>query len=280
MRTRHSLIAVAALSVLTLAGCDKEAVSGAPGAATPGPGQPATNGGDAKEDTAADPKTLLSNAARTSKDSGTYKFEYRLDTGDEGARTGGFAAKGEVDVRNARFKGTTTLDAGGGNVLAVDVVGIGRDFYMRSATAGDKWSRMDLDEMAKGTPGAAAQVERSGKDPLGYLDKLKEYASSTPDGTDTVRGQAATRYRVVVDRDKVLAQAEETGDGGGQVDPVALMAAQGDAKVWLDSKGRVVRFTFSGAAADGTTGGFNAELYDYDLPVSIEAPAASEVGGN
>jgi hypothetical protein len=277
MRTRHSLIAVAALSVLTLAGCDKEAVSGAPSAATPGAGQAtATIGGDAKKDTPADPKALLANAARTSKDSSTYKFEYKIDASDKGVEGSGISATGEIDVKNNKFKAQSTMDAGGGHKLVFDVVVVGKDFYMKSAAGGDKWMKTNLDDLANSLPGAGGQNQQSGKDPVSYLDKLKDYASSTPDGTDTIRGQAATRYKVVVDKDKVLAQAKE----GDNADPVALMAAQGDAKIWLDSKGRLVKAFFGGADADGNKGSFTTELYDYDQPVTIEAPAASEVGGN
>lgn len=277
MRTRHGLIAVAALSVLTLAGCDKEAVSGAPSAATPGTGQPATNGGgDAKKDTPADPKALLANAARTSKDSSTYKFEYRIDTSDKGTDGSGISAKGEIDVKNGKFKGESTMDAGGGHKVVFNVVVVGKDFYMKSATGGDKWKKANLDDLANSLPGGGGQNQQSGKDPMSYLDKLKDYASSTPDGTDTVRGQAATRYKVVVDKDKVLAEAKEKDTA----DPVALMAATGEAKIWLDSKGRLVKAYFGGADADGAKGSFTTELYDYDQPVSIDAPAASEVDGN
>src|SRR3954447_2201429 len=146
MRTRHSLIAVAALSVLALAGCDKEAVSGAPSAATPGAGQPAaTGGGEPKKDTPADPKSLLSNAARTSKESGTYKFEYKIDTSDKGAEGGGISATGEIDVKNNKFKAESTMDAGGGHKLVFNVVVVGKDFYMKSATGGDKWMKTNLD---------------------------------------------------------------------------------------------------------------------------------------
>src|SRR3954470_12830570 len=102
MRTRHSLIAVAALSVLALAGCDKEALPGVPTA--PGNQPAAATGGNdkgaASKPAAADPKALLANAAQASHDSSTYKFEYKMDSASGDGETGGISSKGEVDTRN------------------------------------------------------------------------------------------------------------------------------------------------------------------------------------
>ncbi|MFD1051288.1 hypothetical protein ACFQ1S_39985, partial [Kibdelosporangium lantanae] len=207
--------------------------------------------------TPADPKSLLSNAARTSKDASTYKFEYKIDGSDKGAEGTGISAKGEIDVKNGRFKAESTMDAGGGNKLVFNVVVVGKDFYMKSATGGDKWMKTNLDDLSNSLPGASGRSQQSGKDPVSYLDKLKDYASSTPDGTDTVHGQAATRYKVVVDKDKVLAEAKDKDTA----DPVALMAAQGgESKIWLDSKGRLVKAFFGGTDGDGNAGSFNASL--------------------
>jgi hypothetical protein len=277
MRARHSLIAVAALSVLALAGCDKE-TAGAPIPGAPGANQPAgtsaTNGGDAKPNSS-DPKALLANAAKTSHDSGTYKFEYKM-TSNSTEETGGMSSTGEVDTKAGKFKGETTMDAGGGNKLVMTAISDGKNLYMKSNAGGSgKWLKTNIEELQKqleqmgGSTSKSAQSQA--KDPMSYLDKLKDYASSTPDGTDTIRGQSATRYKLVVDREKVLA-----GDNADK-DPVAIIAAtSADSKIWLDSKGRLVQFSFTGSQG-GTAGEFSAQMYDYDVPVNIEIPTDDQV---
>src|SRR5690242_10436282 len=125
MRTRHALVTVAALSALALAGCEKSAMPGTPlapgdasGAAAAGQasgGQAA--GGVTKQDTpaAVDPKALMSNAAKTSKDASSYQFEWKMD--DKTADGAGqWTSSGTVDSKSGKSKVDTVMTQDGKQV--------------------------------------------------------------------------------------------------------------------------------------------------------------------
>ncbi|TCO62482.1 hypothetical protein [Actinocrispum wychmicini] len=271
MRTRHTLVAVAALSTLALAGCEKSALPGVPQPAD-GPAV-ASGGASAKPDkpsgnnsAPADPKALIANAAKSSKDASTYKFEWKLS--DKGG-TGNFQTSGEVDTKNERLKGESSMGGpDGGAAIKVSILVVDKTMYMKAGPA-PKWTKFPLEDMTKelGSLGGGAsgggKTPQPGTDPMGMLDPIKDFATTTPDGSDTVRGAPATRYKVAVDPSKV-------GEIGG--DPADAKGT--DMKVWIDGQGRLVKFSI---AMPGLDGGMNAEFFDYGAPVSIQAPPDSEV---
>jgi predicted small secreted protein len=276
MRTRLGVVAAVALSALALAGCDKNAVSGVP---QPGSNASAAVDGKNPADTskqntpAADPKALISNAAKSSRDSGSYKFEWKMQAADNGQSLEAWSSTGEIDLKNNRSKMESALGAGGQKVT-ISIITDGTTMYMRTVMEGapaQPWSKMDakdlegaLGSLGGGAGGESKAAEGPGKDPLSFIDLIKQYTNVTPDGTDTVRGVATTRYNVTIDPSKI-------GDLGLTKDAAGGKAP--DMKLWTDGQGRLAKFQMS-LAREAT---MNAEFFDYDSPVNIQVPAASEV---
>ena len=61
---------------------------------------------------------------------------------------------------------------------------------------------------------------------MSFIDQIKEVATVTPDGTDTVRGVPTTRYNVTIDPAK---------------SPLGV-GEPGSVKLWTDAKNRLARF--------------------------------------
>jgi hypothetical protein len=273
MRVRLSLIAAVALSALTLAGCEKSAVPGVPApAGGGGGGAPAAAAPQNKQDAPAqsDPKMLISNAAKTTRESSSCKFEWKLDAkggGDTGL--GVWTSTGAMDFKANRSKIDSVLGVGD-QKMTMSIISDGSTIYMRTVTAGataEPWEKMDTKELEAqlgqlGGGAAAGKGESPGRDPMSFIDQIKEFATVTPDGSEDIKGVPTTRYKATVDPSKLPA-----AEGGGE----------GSMKLWLDAKNRLVRFQV-GVSGDGS---MTADFFDYDSPVKIDVPAPSEIqGGN
>jgi hypothetical protein len=259
---RASLVAVAALSVLALAGCDKSAtpgvpLPGAPGAAAEGKktDEPAKPGSSA-----ADPKALISNAAKSSREAASAKFEWKMNTGG----LGDWTSSGEMDFKNNRSKIDSVIDVGG-KKMTMSIISDGTTLYMRSTADGQQptpWEKTDLKELEGQLGqmgGGANSAEAPGRDPMSFIDSIKDFATVTPDGSEAIRGVATTRYKVVIDPAKIPgAEAGAPADGKAQ-----------DSKMWVDGKNRLARFQM-GVAGDIA---MTADFFDYDTPVKIDIPA-------
>lgn len=248
-------------------------------AASAGGNAPAATGA-AKPDnsTPADPKALIANASKNAKDASTYKFEWKL--GDK-AGTAAFQTSGEVDTKNQALKGDSSMGApgGGGPSVKISIIAVNKTFYMKAGDA-PKWTKFTADDMTKalGSLGGGGGDTSSGKpnspqpgsDPLAFFDQIKDFATTTPDGTDTVRGAPATRYNVVIDPSKVNVI------GGDPTDAKSTVV-----KVWIDGQGRLVKFTINAPDVDSASGAgageMDAEFFDYGSAVNIQAPPDSEV---
>lgn len=159
---------------------------------------------------------------------------------------------------------------------------------LRSEIPGHKsWLSVDIDELLSSKLGASfsqlSQLEQSG--PTEELSELQAVSSHvTRVGSRRVAGVATTEYRGKLVWSKVIARLRELV--GAKV--VSAMAKLGRTahittlpfEVWVDSYGRLARFTTSMPFALGTTSGevsITMDMSDYGVPVHIVAPPASEV---
>nr|CTQ95770.1 Putative lipoprotein SCO2725 precursor [Kibdelosporangium sp. MJ126-NF4] len=274
MRTRVGVITAVTLSVLAMAGCEKSAVSGSP---QPQSGGAATQQDAPKADSPsnADPKSLIASAAKTTRDELSCKFESKMEIKGEGGPGGfGWTSKGEIDFKNNRSKIDSVMDTGG-KKTTMTIVNDGTNLYTRTSTEGapsPRWTKTDLKQLQSslGELGATGGQGTS-SDPMMFIDKIKEIADVTPDGSETIRGVPTTRYKVTVDLAKLPADqkdsAEIPADGSGAI------------KMFVDSKGRLARFQMS-MSGEGAGGLMNWDLFDYGTQVKIDVPAADEVDGN
>ncbi|MCE7006767.1 hypothetical protein LWC34_28650 [Kibdelosporangium philippinense] len=263
MRTRVGVIVAAALCVLGLAGCGTAAVPGSP-----------LSAGAAGQPVNADPKALIANAAKTTRDELSCKVEAKLEfKGQSGL--GGWTSTGAFDFKSKRSKVESVMDMGG-KKMTMNILSDGDALYMRTATEGGpapRWSKTDLKQLeaSLGQLGGGTKGGGVSGDPMRFIDEIKEIADVTPDGTENVRGVATTRYNVTVDPAKIPADDMDTS--GIPADASSAM------KLFVDSKGRLARFWMS-MSGDGEGGSMTWDFYDYGVPVKIDIPAPTEVDGN
>ncbi|HSR84977.1 MAG TPA: hypothetical protein VLM11_12430 [Streptosporangiaceae bacterium] len=135
----------------------------------------------------------------------------------------------------------------------------GADAYMRVA---GKWTGFFL-----GDPGGPRGVN----DPVWPLDALFGAREAVELGTDTVRGEAVTHYRVTID----LAQADAALPAGVTVPTGPYRAlSQISAEVWLDAKGLARRIAVLTDAEVGRDPIWSVlELWEFDVTAEIVPPA-------
>jgi hypothetical protein len=269
MRTRLSVLTAVAASVLALAACQQSAVPGSPQQEGAGPaGTGAQQPGKPDSAPNSDPKSLISNAAKTTRESTSCKFEWKAEIkagGDIGV--GLWTSTGAMDFKKNRSTIESAMDLGGPKIKLA-IISDGTTIYMRSVTEGapaPAWKKMDTKELEQslgqlGGAGSGSAGQSPGRDPMSFIDEIKEVATVTPDGAETIRGVPTTRYNVAVDPGKSPLGAGEAGS----------------VKLWTDAKNRLARFQI-GISGDGT---ITADFFAYDEPVTIDVPAASEVEGN
>lgn len=144
--------------------------------------------------------------------------------------------------------------------------------------------------------GLSSLMGGAGPDPAGYVQLLTSVSSSvTAVGTESVRGQRSTHYRMKLDEAKIRKLDAQMGDCGD--DDENSSDDNNSLNVWLDGQGRVTRIRISvndsaSTPAPGDTptsppslspspsaaesGAVTIEFYDYGVPVSIQAPPADQ----
>jgi hypothetical protein len=274
----------ASAALLTLTGC---ASSGSGG----GSASPSTDKAGAQK--AIEAAYTTTSAAKSARIAITFQV-----TGTNVYGGSGTSVTGAEDFANKRSETTSTLPGAG----TIEQRQIGSDIYVklpRSLTQAQlvpkpikPWTHIRLTDFPM-PAGLASIFGGAGSDPMGYLKLLTSVTSSvTAIGTDDVRGQQSTHYRMTFDAAKIRkldAQLGDCGDGGD--DPSS--DAKTPLNVWLDSQGRLTRMQISmnqGSSTDTPSGEPSAstpqsgsepgaitfEFYDYDAPVSIEAPPADQ----
>jgi hypothetical protein len=125
-----------------------------------------------------------------------------------------------------------------------------------------------------------------GANPVNPADIMSSFGSGVSDpqdlGRETVRGVETTHYAVLVDIDKIMAEADaaalEDLEGIGTGVPTGELPVN----FWVGDDGNVYRFSmeFDGAATGDAT--FESmtmtwEMFDYGADITIEAPPADQV---
>ncbi|ALG07213.1 hypothetical protein AOZ06_10025 [Kibdelosporangium phytohabitans] len=260
-----------ALSVLAVAGCERSAVSGSP---QPQSGATVTQQEAPKPDSPsnADPKSLIASAAKTTRSELSCKFESKMElAGEAGPGVVGWTSTGEIDFKNNRSKIDSVMDMGGKKTTMI-ILNDGNTVYMKTSIEGApaaKWSKVDLKQLPSSL-GELGSVggQSAGSDPMVFIDKVKEIADVTPDGSETIRGVPTTRYKVTLDPAKLPAdQKDDTEISSGAI------------KLFLDSKGRLARIQIS-MSADDAGGSMNWDFFEYGAPVKVEVPPADQIEGN
>ncbi|QXC63274.1 hypothetical protein KSP35_11075 [Aquihabitans sp. G128] len=187
--------------------------------------------------------------------------------------------------------GSTDLPAGAGKVeMVVD----GTTVYLRSplfASLGESskpWQKIDAEALDEG--GALSGSAQT--DPGAFLKFLEGAGDVSEVGQEELRGVETTHVKANLDLAKLISEAsgaekdelerqlEQLGGDGAELPTIP-------AEAWVDGNGYVrkftMRFDFSSLGTgseelDGAPMTMSVELYDFDVPVDIAIPPASEVG--
>jgi hypothetical protein len=201
-----------------------------------------------------------------------------------------FSMSGEGVFDFATQSGAMTLDATGFRVEERIVDGVA---YVRMpgmpGGGGDKWIRMDLESLGS-DPSALSQSQT---DPTQILSYLAGVADDVVDvGPAEVRGVEVTHYRATLDLGRALDAPDVPAATRERLQKLAPSLRDIDmpVEVWIDADGRMRRMSMEMDLAEmlgGTDAGsgvptgaamhIEMELYDFGVPVDVEAPAPDEV---
>ncbi len=159
-----------------------------------------------------------------------------------------------VDGKIVKTKMTSTSSG-----TPYELITIGTKSYSRLGAG--KWSLYDAAE-AEGT-GAAS-------DPVTSLESVRQAVRSVrkTGRTETIRGQKAEAYDVVVDLSAM-------GGGQGETGTPGATAGQDASYVyWIDGTGRLARLQFETGLADSMV---TVEYFDWGKKFHIEAPPTDQV---
>jgi hypothetical protein len=295
MKLRRTLIATFAVLALLCAACSKKATPAVPAGSTVGTSSTAespASGGDALSGVAA--------AIATATEQGSVKmgFEMRVEgtagsTPPPGAGAGAFSMKGtsEVDYANNASHSIITMPMLG----KMETIQIGNVSYVKSdmmsgLTGSSKQQWMKSSASSADSTGVTGSL--GGSDPTAMFAFLAGASSLDQVGTEQIDGVETVHYTGTIDASKIAQNlpADQAKQVRDSIAAVGMKEMPFD--VWVGSDGLVrrVAFTFdlsamSGGAspAPGTEMLKNAkmvitiDLFDYGVPVSIEAPPASEI---
>ena len=153
------------------------------------------------------------------------------------------------------------------------------------ALGGDKrWIQLELQNVADASGlDFGPLVQGSQADPTQYLLWLGALGPGiTKIGEEEVRGVPTSRYRAAVDLNLLEGQAPPGKEAEWAAYVQTLRDRLGLAfipvEVWVDDEGLIRRFNHEyGFSAEGTTAVVTTELFDFGIPVNVQAPSPDEV---
>lgn len=308
-RTRMSLAVVAAAALLATAGCGvQQKESGAKGI---GPGTP-TDG-----PTVEGPKkptdfegtggvVFLQQAAEATSSVKTQRMTMELKmTGVPMFGTMAMKVDGALDLENKRSQMTMDMSEFLGGMGGSEAEGMGKmemivdgdTTYIKSPMfselSGSKkpWMKTDTEALSD-----SGTMDKTQGDPKAFLDFLKKSGSAVEEvGTEDVRGVSTTHLRTTLDIKKMMADApaSEKAEMEKQLKDIGASEVFSEipTEAWIDDDGMVrkMQMTFDFSKVDTSSDPDLAEMkdvkmvmafemFDFNKPVDIEIPDASQVG--
>jgi len=171
------------------------------------------------------------------------------------------SAEGDADYTKSppELAMTMTMDSLGGDV---EVRLVGGTMYMKSATFGDKWISIPLDDPNSPLGAIGSQLDVTKQIEV-FADAI---TSATYVGPEDVDGESLDHYTATVDTEKLLQNLPSAPAGQAEL-PDTLTQ-----EWWFDGDGLIRKFSQDiGGSATVMT------LSDWGEDVDIEAPPADEV---
>lgn len=237
---------------------------------------------------------VLDDAGPTAAGEGSSRLLLSLEVGDPSSGPGGYRMEGALDYRHDRGWLDVDLAASGvpgvegtmrvlrsGPALLVEVPpGLGRP-------ADKPWLRLEVPDLADGAAlsevdeglalGILAAVTGLGSAAEVLRGEVFELALETREaGTEVVRGDTTTRYRLLLDQAAMTASLLPEAEG-------SFTSASAD--VWVDQRGRLrrIRQEMTVVAAAKEVGSsisetvvFTMEVFDFGVPVEFEEPHSAQ----
>lgn len=223
---------------------------------------------DRNSDNSTDVLSVVEAASTSLQSAHTFRstFEMKLDVnGRHITATGDLLS--DITARSA----AGSFNAPG--LGRMDVVQIGDRGYFRLPSrgvdaAGHHW-------LAVTVPGGSAQSAVGGQDPMAMFKLLAKPQGVTKVGKDKIHGTATTHYRVQLDPERMAALGSRFS--GIAVPPGATDALKNlTMDVWIDRANRPRRMTMR-LSVQGVSMNMRVDVRDYGAPVTVTAPAASDV---
>ena len=220
--------------------------------------------------------------------SGTVSQAALASTGGVGAGVGaqgdlkldGTVVEGDVDVANSAAHLTVALPT---VPVTGDLILVDGNLYYKLSLLGPKYTETSLSSLSSlagslpvAVPTADASVAAGLTDQLNQLRTAMDQAGVTATlvGVEQIGGQDAYHINVSIPLDKLnaeIASAAASSSPGMTIDSASL-----DAWIYKDSS-RLAKVELKGASSAIGNIDFVLTITNYDAPVTIAAPAASEV---
>jgi hypothetical protein len=297
--------ALTSLVIIAAAACGGSSATPAPGGTT-APGQSAAPA-------ATDASSLISQALSGGADVKSFHIKLTVagtisaaamaaETDDPTAtavKLDGTSLEGDVDMANGAGHIAVTLPALaqlGGVAISADLIVVDQALYAKTALLGDKYMMLDLSSLSSmagalplpsipvALPSAGASADLSAvTDQLAQIQQQLDAAGAkaTVVGTEQIGGQDATHVNVTVPVDWINQQITTSEASATDTPPPGLAGAKLDAAtfdVWIyKSNNQLAQLHLTATSAVVGNIDVMLTMTNYDKPVTISAPPASEI---
>lgn len=197
----------------------------------------------------------LAAVASATEEAGTARLELEmaLDMGDDPTTMRGIGVVDFENVRSRMFLEQTAFTP------RVEMVSIGSTVFTRvldeDGVGEPQWTKTDVPNGAAASPALG--------DPSDFLSYLEGTHDVTDLGDETLDGDPVTHYRAEMEAPSAVPEGLEF-----DLEPM---------HVWVDEEGRLRRLTFGATSDDAGSMHMEMRLWDFGVPVEIEAPDPEDV---
>lgn len=202
----------------------------------------------------------------------TYAMDLKMDM--SGQQTGTMTMTGVADVSdqaNPKMKMLMEVPGAGGasSPGSIEMLLVDRVMYMKMPGSAGKYYKMTMDEVTK----ISGQDLTQAMNPTAQLETMKSAVRQvTFVGEEDVDGVETRHYKASID----TAGLTPTPSGAAGSPSSMSLPSQMPYDIWLDEENRTRKFTME-MAIQGMTVTYDGTLDKFGEPVSIAAPAASQV---
>jgi len=205
----------------------------------------------------------------------------------------GTAIEGDIDVANqaADIKlSVAAIPEFGGVPITGELIAKDQTLYYKVSMLGPKYSKMDLGSLTKGLGVTASALPTPGASALaGVTDEIAQMRKQLQDfgavaklvGVEQVGGKDANHIQITLPLDKINAQiAAAAAAASPSPDPLMASMKVDAASIdfWIyKADNRLAKMSASGASSVLGNIALAITLTNYDVPVTITAPPASQV---